>query len=525
MKASSSPLSRRRFLALLGATGGSHAVAGALSAWGLLPASTQRQPPPLEGSGNGIRVLVLGAGLAGMTTAIELGARGYDCTIVEARERSGGRVYTLRGGTQLRQVGRPDYTVPFEAGLWFNPGPWRIPHSHAATLHYCQRFGVPLEVFTNDNENGWVARADDDRIRVGTLRADARGRIGELLAKVAGDLDASVSPEDEERLVEFLRNELGLAARDLAYTGDDRRGYEVFPGAGADSGRVGDPLRLGTVLDWAGDVPGVALLGLPTRFFQQPMLHPVGGMDRIADAFEAQLPGRILFRHEVRLVRQDERGVRVIVRDLATATDRELGAEFAVAAIPTSVLNRIDGDWSADTRRAFAQIPYLPVGKLGLQASSRFWEVEDQIYGGHSYTSAEMGTISYPSTEYHAAKGILQGFYLFGGQAVEISALDQPERARRAIASAAAIHPDIDNHVEAWASHFWHLERYNLGGWAEHTAESRAEAHIHLLEPDGRVYFAGEHLSYMPAWMAGAIESAWFTIAKLHERAQQERPA
>ena len=108
---------------------------------------------------------------------------------------------------------------------------------------------------------------------------------------------------------------------------------------------------------------------------------------------------------------------------------------------------------------------------------------------------------------------------------MEVSALDQPERALRAIASAGTIHPDISNHVEAWASHFWHLERYNLGGWAEHTAESRAEAYIHLLEPDGRVYFAGEHLSHLPAWMAGAIESAWFTIAKLHERAQQEHPA
>ena len=84
MKASSSPLSRRRFLAQLGATGGSHAVAGALSAWGLLPASTQRQPPPLEGSGNGIRVLVLGAGLAGMTWPKAYGGGGLSAEEAKA---------------------------------------------------------------------------------------------------------------------------------------------------------------------------------------------------------------------------------------------------------------------------------------------------------------------------------------------------------------------------------------------------------------------------------------------------------
>lgn len=515
-------LTRRHFLALIGASGGSAAVAGVLSGWGMLPASAAVVPPRLEGSGEGKRILILGAGLAGMTAAIELGALGYDCTIVEARERSGGRVFTMRGGTRLSQLGHPDTVVPYDEGQWFNPGPWRIPHSHESTMHYCRRFGVPLEVFINDNENGWVARKGGDRIRLHTLRTDLRGDIAELLAKSSGDLDGDLDDDDAERLTEFLRGEMGLSAKDFGYAGTSARGYDTFPGAGPQSGVVGKPLSLAQVLEWAGDVPGASLLSLPSRYFQQPMFHPVGGMDRIAEAFESQLPKRILFRHEVREVRQDQAGVRVVVRDMGAGADREISADYAIATIPTSVLNRIEGDWSAETRRAFANIPYFPVGKLGFQMANRFWETEENIFGGHSFTDAELGTITYPSTEYNSAKGIVQGFYIFGGQASEISALSQEERAQRAVASASSIHPKFGDHVKSAASYFWHLERYNLGGWAEHTRESRAGAYKHLLKPDGRVYFAGEHLSHLPAWMAGAIESAWFTLERLHERAQRE---
>jgi monoamine oxidase len=61
--------------------------------------------------------------------------------------------------------------------------------------------------------------------------------------------------------------------------------------------------------------------------------------------------------------------------------------------------------------------------------------------------------------------------------------------------------------------------QYNLGGWAEWTEEARASAYPKLVEPDGRIYLAGEHLSYIGGWQAGGIESAWAQIAKLHKRA------
>ena len=93
--------------------------------------------------------LILGAGLAGMTVAYELGKVGYDCRVLEARARPGGRVFTVRRGTVSEEDG-PSQTAAFDDGLYFNAGPMRISHHHHTTLAYCRELQVPMEVFVAD---------------------------------------------------------------------------------------------------------------------------------------------------------------------------------------------------------------------------------------------------------------------------------------------------------------------------------------------------------------------------------------
>lgn len=495
----------------------------ALDAWNLLGTPAAAQPPPLEGSGNGTTVVVLGAGLAGMTAAFEMTQLGYDVQILEARDRAGGRVWTLRDGTVIDELGHDPVTVDYDEGHYFNPGPWRIPHHHASTLHYCREFGVPLETFSNDNEAGWVVTGDD-RLRLRQPRADSRGHIAELMAKATdqGSLDGPLDGDDEEAFIEFLVGEMGLDPNELTYGDTDQRGYEVPPGAAMQSGEIRDPMALAEVLRLDGEVPGLGLLGLPSYNFQQTMFQPVGGMDRISEAFLERVADRVTFGAEVQELRQSDDGVRVVYRDRATGETREHRADYGVVTIPTSVLNQMDADFSGSTRQAFEGISYFPVGKMGIQMDRRFWEEDDGIFGGHSHSDTHIGTISYPNYGFLGAKGVVQAFYIFLAQATEVSRWDQAERARWAIEAGEQIHPGLfDQHAEKTFSHFWHLERFNLGGWAEHTEASRAGPYETLLEPDGRYYFAGEHLSYLPAWMAGAIESAWYTMEKLHGRVQQ----
>ena len=132
-------------------------------------------------------MLILGAGLAGMTAALELRKAGYKVQVLEFNSRPGGRNWTLRGGDSFTELGGFTQTCEFEQGLYINPGPWRIPYHHRALLDYCRRLGVALEPFIQLNHNALLhaSRAfggAPQRIR--EIKADFQGQVSELLAKV-----------------------------------------------------------------------------------------------------------------------------------------------------------------------------------------------------------------------------------------------------------------------------------------------------------------------------------------------------
>ena len=104
--------------------------------------SPYRGPIRLDGDPKGASVIVLGAGLAGMTAAIELERAGYKVSVLEFNLRPGGRNWSLRGGDVYTELGGATQKCEFDAGLYLNPGPWRIPYHHYAILDYCRRFGV-----------------------------------------------------------------------------------------------------------------------------------------------------------------------------------------------------------------------------------------------------------------------------------------------------------------------------------------------------------------------------------------------
>ena len=146
-------VTRRAFLERLGAVGGYSAVYLGMQAMGLLnapPASAEPFALP-PGSGQGRKVVILGAGISGLVSAYELRRAGWDVTELEARDRIGGRVWTVRGGDRIVQNGRPDQLCAFDEGLYFNAGAARIPTAHHTILGYARTLGVPIEVMVNSN--------------------------------------------------------------------------------------------------------------------------------------------------------------------------------------------------------------------------------------------------------------------------------------------------------------------------------------------------------------------------------------
>jgi monoamine oxidase len=476
-------------------------------------------PFKIAGRTDGRRIVILGAGLAGMCAAFELRKLGYDCVILEARTRAGGRCWTVRGGTEETELGGPRQVATFDGGLYLNPGPARIPQHHATVLGYCRDFGVAVEPFINVNEAAWCYTDSGPlagrRVRLREARSDLRGYASELLAKAirTDALDRPLTDEDRERLRDWLARE-GDLAPDLAYRGSSHRGYTTLPGAAGQPGTVADPYELSALLG-AGFGNWFSLDYAFTR--QMTMLQIVGGTDGIAKAFEQRTGPLIRYGSEVRAIRRAGTGVRIVYRDQQGAERLALG-DACICTIPLPVLARIPADWSAEMRTAIASVSYTPTVKAGLQFSVRFWEEEDRIFGGISRTTAGVTQIWYPSSGFLGAKGILVGCYNYDRDAIELGRLAPADRLARVLAEGRTLHPQYDSAFETGFSVAWQRISYTEGGWAAYTGDQRDHFYPTLNQPDGPFYLAGEHLTYLTGWMEGALQSAHRVVGLLHAR-------
>ncbi len=514
-------VSRRKFLSHTGMLAGG--IYPAMLAMGMLrkaPAS----PFQLDGDAKGKHVIILGAGLAGMASAYELMKKGYQCTILEARERAGGRCWSVRKGSVNQEMGRPLQTAGLDDGLYFNAGPSRIPHHHQLTLHYCKELNVPVEIYNNVNEAAYYfsegkGSLSNKKIRAREIHNDRRGYMSELLVKAIDQkqLDAAMTKEDAQKVIEYLRAEGGLDI-DKLYKASARRGYMEEPGAGEKVGRIADPYKLHDIIASGLMDPDFYNVAEYTYELQMTMFQARGGMDMIAKAFEKQVGQFIKYHAEVSSIKNTDAGVSISYKD--STGEHKIDGDLCICTIPLPVLSNIDHNFSSDVSRAIDYVSYIQTGKIGLQFKRRFWEEDEQVYGGITHTNNELTQIFYPSYDYLGKKGILIGYYNFNDKAKRTGELSFKEREQLAMEKGALIHGQYPKEFENSFSISWHKTKYSLGGWALYSAEERQTVYKALLEPDKQVYFAGEHLTYLNAWMAGAFESARSVVEAVHKRVQ-----
>jgi monoamine oxidase len=191
-----------------------------------------------------------------------------------------------------------------------------------------------------------------------------------------------------------------------------------------------------------------------------------------------------------------------------------------VCTIPLSILSQLPVQVGPAMKAAIEAVPYSGAVKVGLQFKRRFWEEDEAIYGGITYTDLPIRQIAYPNTGFNrSGRGVLLGAYLFdGANSYEFTAMPPAERIERAVEFGAAIHPQYRNEFESGVGVAWHRVPFTLGCSGDWSDEARNQHYRNLCQIDGRIVLAGEHASALPAWQEGAILSSLDAIARLHER-------
>ena len=437
------------------------------------------------------RVIVIGAGLAGLVAGFELERQGHVPVVLEAQNHVGGRVLTLRD---------------FPGGLYGEAGAMRIPRVHELTLEYCRLFGLELRPFRMECAAAPVYLA-------------GRRMTYDEVAR-----DPSLIP------FELADHERGRSWAELwdEATHDIRALYERDGGAALDAiGRQYDLYSIQAFLRERGLSEGaIELYGLMSfresnmnasvveqlretvgRAFED-LQEIAGGMDLLPRAFFERVRRHVRLGAHVFAVEQDGDGVTVHFRT-PSGVASESGDE-CICTLPFGVLRHLDfrPPLSRGKYRAIRELNYNPSTKVLLQVRTRFWE-KHGVVGGATATDLPIRRIVYPShpPADEDPRGVLLASYTWGQDAARWGAFSPDERIDLTIKDVAKIYPEILEECEGGASYSWYGDPYAVGAFALFEPGQETVLHADIIRPEGRVHFAGEHCSLWHAWIQGALES------------------
>ena len=482
-------------------------------------------------------VLVLGAGLAGLSAAYQLVNAGHDVTLLEAKPTPGGRVHTLREPFIQNQVA--------EAGAMFVPG------HHTLTIGYVEMLGLPLlEITAQATDTISYLRGT----RVGhpsaanavwpvplTQTEQANGALGLWTSYVIpaatgqlGDPRALGWPPevlvkfDNQTFAEFLRSENASPGAIEILQG----GYFGLFGDGMDAVCALDVLRdIALQLDGvpphvkkgifaASEVPApvaesLRLAAGGTLDAAQAALLCFtiqGGNDQLPKGLAAtpQLAHRIEYGIAIRRIEDTGNGVRV-----TSEGGRSWEAERAIVAIPYSVLREVEirAPLTAAKRRVIAGLRATSVTRTFVQTSGRPWQ--QMGLPGTASTDLPIMYVNDQSISQPGPAGILES-YSAGPRARAWAAMPLEARYAETIAQLDLVYPGVAGSVVATATKSWDEDEWARGDYCYFEPGEMRRYLPAIARPEGRLHFAGEHTSCMPGWMQGAFESGHRAAGEVH---------
>jgi monoamine oxidase len=469
------------------------------------PVRVAAQPGPPR------RVVVIGAGLAGLSAAYELHRAGHEVTVLEASGRVGGRVLTLR--------------EPFSDGLYAEAGAMHVLAEHATAQRYAAELGLELVTPEKRGQAAMFLRGRripytpaalqsqsplelSEEERHAGLHAVWWRRIQPIVREVraAGDPDApgwppeSIARYDSMSFGELLLERgLSPAAAEMLCSGD--------------ASLLGDGIQAVSALV---HLRGLALLrGSPPALVR-------GGTDLLPRAFAARLQDRIRLNAPVVQVAHDAVGVRVGYLD--RGSPQTVAAEYAICAVPLPLLARLElaPPLRPERMQAIRETPQTSVTRIFLQFRRRFWE--DEGFCGYAETDTPVQMVN-PASEGQAGERAILETYLAGARARAAAELTGEERIRLALEHVERVFPGAAAHFEVGASQAWDEEPWARGAYPWWRPGQLTAFAAHPPDPVGRVHFAGDHTTARPGWMEGALQSGLRAAREVNEAALREPSA
>ena len=436
-------------------------------------------------TGSSKEVLVLGAGLAGLAAAYELDKAGFGVTVLEARSRPGGRVRTYRDA--------------FADGLYAEMGAEYVDASDELDHKYCREF--ELKVLTAKLYDGIFVRGHAismEALKSGGVNLPYQGaQPGKLFGQemqYTKDLVAQI--KDRDNLPPEILKLDNLSVVELLLdkgAPQDIIALYTYLNATESTARPHEMSALRMVRAHAS-----------AGFFNEDVDEGriLGGNDQLPKAFARKLSDKILYRRPVKRIAHDGGGGEVWFEERGMA--RSMRAPWLVVAIPFKILRDIEitPAFGLEKMHVIRTMSYGQVMKVAMQYKRRFWNQPGSI-GQRVFTDTKLRRIYDASVDQPGPRGILMSF-TSGADAERLGLLSDEDRRRTALAEATRVWPEAPNFWEGAAVKYWNEDRWARGSYS-FPGVGQKEFRAIARQPEGRVFFAGEHTE--TASMNGAIAS------------------